>query len=221
VRLIDLYCSAGGATRGYQLAGFHVTGVDIVAQPNYVGDAFIQADALEVDLSGFDAIHASPPCQRYSAAAQIHDTSNDHPDLIDTTRERLQASGVPWVMENVERSPLRTTLMLCGSMFGLGVRRHRLFESDVLMLGPSCGSHAHWYASVFGGRCLGRQHVTHAGKGTRSQTWDKFDDELATARKAMGISWMNLAELSEAIPPAYSNFIGSRLKAVVLERSAA
>lgn len=138
-RLLDLFCGAGGCSKGYADAGFYVVGVDVEPQPNYPF-RFIQADALEFlregRWQGFDVIHASPPCQRYSAAAEIHDTSERHPDLIDPTRALLRATGLPWVMENVERAPLETTLRLCGSMFELGVLRHRLFESNVLMLGP-------------------------------------------------------------------------------------
>lgn len=222
-RLLDLFCCAGGAGKGYELAGFDVIGIDIEPQPNYPFK-FHQSDAVEFlrnavlapkmfERLHIDAIHASPPCQRYSAAAEIHDSSDQHPDLIPVVRDLLQRTGLPWVMENVERAPLNTTLVLCGSMFGLGVRRHRQFESNVLMLAPQCGSHDDWYASVFGGRCLGRQRVTgaKAGSGERTQTWDKFDDELVTAREAMGIDWMNLKELSEAIPPDYTEWIGRRL----------
>lgn len=216
-RLLDLFCCAGGASAGYARAGFDVVGVDISPQPRYPF-TFRQADALDVladreFVANFDAIHASPPCQHYSAAAEIHDTADQHPDLIPPVRSLLMDTGLPWVMENVERSTLATTLMLCGSMFGLGVKRHRLFESNVLLIGPTCGSHRLWHASVFGGRAVGRQRVTHGGPGVRSQTWDKFPDELATARDAMGIDWMNLAELSEAIPPAYTEFIGGQLLA--------
>jgi DNA (cytosine-5)-methyltransferase 1 len=123
-------------------------------------------------------------------------------------------------MENVERAPLNASLMLCGSMFGLGVKRHRLFESNVLMLGPPCGSHQEWYAGVFGGRCVGRQRVTKAGPGKRTQMWDKFEDELGTARRAMGIDWMTLPELSEAIPPDYTEWIGRHLLATLVRRVA-
>lgn len=223
VRLLDLFCGAGGAAMGYHRAGFDVVGVDINAQPRYPFE-LVKADALEWaadfwDL--FDVIHASPPCQRYSAAAEIHDSAEDHPDLIPPTRAFLRATGLPWVMENVERAPLNTSLVLCGSMFSLGVKRHRWFESNMLMLAPQCGSHDDWYASVFGGRCLGRQRVTGAapGSGARTQTWDKFDDELATAREAMGIDWMNLKELSEAIPPAYTEWIGTQLLAHLKENA--
>lgn len=221
-RLLDLFCCAGGATKGYQDAGFYVIGVDIDPQPNYVGDEFIEMDAVQV-LSNLveavelglipvvDAVHASPPCQRYSAAAEIHDSADAHPDLIPVVRGLLERTGLPWVMENVERAPMNTSLVLCGSMFGLGVRRHRQFESNVMLMSPPCGSHKQWHASVFGGRCVGRQRVTHAGPGKRAQTWDKFDDELAVAREAMGIDWMNLHELSEAIPSAYTEHIGRQL----------
>ena len=218
MRLLDLFCGAGGAAMGYHRAGFDVYGVDINPQPNYPFE-FVQADAMTFPFDGFDAIHASPPCQRYSAAANIHDTADTHPDLIPPTRARLERSGVPWVMENVERSTLNTTLILCGSMFGLGVRRHRLFESNVVVLTPPCGPHTRWYASVFGGRCVGRQHITNAGPGFRAQTWDKFDD-AGTASQAMGIDWMTLTELSEAIPPAYTEHIGRQLIAHLEEQAA-
>jgi DNA (cytosine-5)-methyltransferase 1 len=219
--LLDLFCKAGGAARGYQRAGFYVVGVDIEPQPRYAGDEFVQADALTFPLDGFDAIHASPPCQRYSAAAEIHDSAGQHPDLIPPIRARLRASGLPWVMENVARAPLDTSLVLCGSMFGLGVRRHRHFESSVLILAEPCGSHDDWYASVFGGRCVGRQRRTYAGPGLRQQTWDKFNDELATASRAMGIGWMTLEELGEAIPPAYTEHIGLQFMRYLEFRSAA
>src|SRR5215472_2155359 len=110
-RLLDLFCGAGGATKGYQRAGFHVTGVDIEPQPRYCGDEFIQADALEVladleFLAGFDVIHASPPCQAYSRTQRFHNVRHDHPDLLPPTRARLIASGLPYVIENVEGAPL-------------------------------------------------------------------------------------------------------------------
>lgn len=227
-RLLDLFCGAGGAAMGYHQAGFDVVGVDIKPQPNYPFE-FYQADALDLlrHFEGcgsgpcmaylwrkqFDAIHASPPCQRYSAAAEIHDSSERHPDLLPATVTALASQGLPWVIENVQRAPMPNAVTLCGSMFGLGVRRHRMFASNHLLMVPTCGSHSRWYASVFGGRCIGRQRVTGAdsGAGSRTQTWDRFDDELATGREAMGIGWMDLNELSEAIPPAYTEFIGARL----------
>lgn len=102
-RALDLFCCAGGTTRGLQMAGFHVTGVDIVRHKNYCGDAFIQADAMTVDLSGYDFIWASPPCQRYSTAQRLQ--KNEHPDLVGPIRERLRAAGAPWSIENVPGPP--------------------------------------------------------------------------------------------------------------------
>jgi DNA (cytosine-5)-methyltransferase 1 len=217
--LLDLFCGAGGASRGYADAGFDIVGVDINPQPRYPF-TFIQGDALEylaVHGQEFVAIHASPPCQRYSAAAAIHNSSDKHPALIEPTREALIDLGKPWVIENVQRAPLRSPITLCGSMFGLGVRRHRLFESSFSLPQLPCGSHADWYASVFGKRCVGRQRCTGAvtGSGKRTQTWEKFDNELAVASRAMGIDWMNLREMGESIPPAYTQWIGERLKAVL------
>ena len=113
MRLLDLFCGAGGAAMGYHRAGFEVVGIDIAPQPNYPFE-FVQADAMEFPLDGFDAIHASPPCQAYTALA-----TGKHPRLIEPMRERLASSGVPWVIENVVGAPLRQPVLLCGSMFGL------------------------------------------------------------------------------------------------------
>src|SRR5690606_32247689 len=129
---LDLFCKAGGASRGYQQAGFYVVGVDIEPQPNYCGDLFIQADALDVlnwadFLAQFDAVHASPPCQSYSVTASLHEAN--YPELIGPVRERLSLLGVPYAIENVVGAPLRDAVRLCGSSFGLGVRRHLLFET--------------------------------------------------------------------------------------------
>ena len=129
-RLLDLFCGAGGAARGYQLAGFHVTGVDIAPQPRYAGDEFVQADAMTWPLDGYDSIHASPPCQAYANVTAWRGLRDDHPDLVAATRVRLEAAGVPWVIENVPEAPVRRDLLLCGSQFGLRVRRHRAFETS-------------------------------------------------------------------------------------------
>lgn len=210
-RLVDLCGKAGGAARGYQRAGFYVVGVDIDPQPNYAGDEFIQADALTFSLEGFDAAHASPPCQGYvqwnNLNAERYGSRVEHPMLIEPIRARLEASGLPYVIENVVGAPLRTDLMLCGSMFGLGVRRHRLFESNLLLMGkPSC-AHAGVEVAVYG-KLDGRRIWTRAdGTEVRAAR------TLAQAQAAMGIDWMTWDELREAIPPAYTEFIGLQLLA--------
>ncbi len=219
--LLDLFCGAGGATKGYQRAGFHVIGVDINPQPHYVGDEFHQADALEFlgeALDKFypfnfaDAIHASPPCQRYSTTASLHD--NEYPDLIAPVRRLLEIAGedVPYVIENVIGSPLKNPFKLCGSSFGLNVWRHRVFETnwDIGMM-PPC-SHREFPAPI---------DVT--GTGSR-RIYDRLDGAGGNSRKprnlteageAMGIGWMSRVELSKAIPPAYTRFIGERMMAHV------
>jgi DNA (cytosine-5)-methyltransferase 1 len=132
-RLLDLFCGAGGAAMGYHRAGFDVVGVDVNPQPRYPFE-FVQADALTYPLEGFDAIHASPPCQPWTrktptwGRARVH--YPDHPQLIEPTRDRLHASGLPYVIENVVGAPLRAQVMLCGSMFGLRIQKHRLFEGN-------------------------------------------------------------------------------------------
>jgi hypothetical protein len=129
-RLLDLFCGAGGAAMGYYRAGFDVVGVDIKKQPNYPFE-FIWDDALEAvtDLAcGFDAIHASPPCQHYMRSGMVR--KDLAPDLVGQTRIALETAGLPWVIENVPGAPIRPDIVLCGSMFGLGVRRHRWFETN-------------------------------------------------------------------------------------------
>lgn len=194
-RALDLFCCAGGATRGLQLAGFHVTGVDIVRHKNYCGDAFIQADALTVDLSGYDFIWASPPCQRYSNAQRLQ--KNEHPDLVGPIRERLRATGTPWSIENVPGAPLINPVLLCGCMFGLQTYRHRLVESSFYVRPPN--HPAHEIPTTKMGRAPKDGEFIHV-VGNFSG--------VQKAREAMQIDWMNRDELREAIPPAYSEFIG-------------
>ena len=210
-RLLDLFCCAGGATRGYQLAGFHVVGVDIEPQPDYCGDEFIQDDALEFPLDGFDAIHASPPCQSFTAYRRKgHGVGDGYPDLIKPVRARLEQSGVPWVIENVAGAPLRNAVMLCGSSFGLDVRRHRYFESNVL--------------GLYGTHCLHQRQGRPVGvygdhpqddsdyrrpdgtrRGQKART-------ITEAQTALGIDWMTTwDDLADAIPPAYTEHIGRQL----------
>jgi DNA (cytosine-5)-methyltransferase 1 len=139
-RLLDLFCCAGGAARGYQRAGFYVVGVDHEPQPRYGGDEFVQADALTFPLDGFDAVHASPPCQMFSAYRRAMPGRGDehYVNHIPATRQRLDAWGGPWAIENVVGAPLENPVMFCGTGFGLDVQRHRLFESNVPMMSPGC-----------------------------------------------------------------------------------
>jgi hypothetical protein len=198
---------------GYHQAGFDVVGVDVWPQPNYPFVAF-QDEALDWLAQwqdegrhepgwGFDAIHASPPCQRWST--KTRDRAN-HPDLITPLRPLLEATGLPYVIENVPEAPLRRDLILCGSMFGLGVQRHRVFESNEPLMAPSCAhgqqparyriyDHGRWYTSRI-------VHVFGTGGGKGREHW----------QQAMGIDWTNdTDELREAIPPAYTELIGHQL----------
>lgn len=161
-RLLDLFCGAGGAARGYQQAGFYVVGVDNKPQPRYVGDEFIQADAMTFPLDGFDAIHASPPCQGYSIMRNLPWLRDkEYPMLIEPMRERLKAAGVPWVIENVMGAKLPAG-WLCGGMFGLPFYRHRAFESSFFWLQPA---HPRHRGTVRNGRTLGARarDIVHSG----------------------------------------------------------
>ncbi len=201
--LLDLFCGAGGAAMGYHRAGFDVVGVDIKPQPHYPFE-FFQRDALDYTASWmsdwcdgpayFDAIHASPPCQHYANVTRWRGNQADHPALIGPTRELLQASGLPWVLENVENTPIDPHYVLCGTMFGLPIRRHRWFEtSHALRMTPRACNH---------------------------QPGDKpfiHKQERAYA-DAMGCEWMTNREAREAIPPAYTEYIGGWLIGVLSER---
>lgn len=209
-RLLDLFCSAGGTTKGYQEAGFYVVGVDHKPQPRYVGDEFYQADALAFladhgNLTEFDAVHASPPCQAYSVTRSLHDAY--YPDLIDAVRARLQALCVSYVIENVVGSPLENCVTLCGSSFGLGVRRHRRFETNWTVWNPPrCAHHLQPEPlDVTGGG------PTKPGRTRTTGGVSRKPRNLAEAQKAMGIDWMTRAELNEAIPPAYTAWLGEQL----------
>jgi DNA (cytosine-5)-methyltransferase 1 len=185
---------------GLHEAGFDVVGVDIRPQPRYPFE-FHQADALTYPLEGFDFVWASPPCQRFSTMTRRWGRSQNHPDLIDPIRQRFLASGVPWVMENVPGAPMRNTVPLCGSMFGLGVRRHRVFESSFAMPQLPC-RHAEQ------GRAVG----VYGHAGGRSRRDGISFAGTAQWKEAMGIDWMVGSELAEAIPPAYGKWIGEQVK---------
>jgi DNA (cytosine-5)-methyltransferase 1 len=216
--LLDLYCGAGGAAMGYNRAGYDVVGVDIKPQRHYPF-TFIRADALEVVNAGagsFDVIHASPPCQKYSVLRNVN-AGREYPDLVGVTRELLETTGLPWVMENVPGAPTNTTFVLCGSMFGLGVngfqlRRHRVFESNVMMLTPQC-QHEGETIGVYG---HGPTDNRHGVRGRRGGYQGNKADNMA----AMDIDWMGRNELAQAVPPAYTEWIGAQmLRTVDAQRS--
>lgn len=196
-RLLDLFCGAGGAGYGYALAGFEVVGVDIKPQPHYPF-SFLQADAMSFPLHGFDVIHASPPCQAYSRCQRFLKKPDAYPDLLPAMRHRLLAAGVPWILENVVGAPMPSSVVLCGSMFGLQVIRHRLFESSHILFAPGACAHQ-GRTQEYGG-----PYVCVAGNMFR----------LEDARRAMGIAWMGCKEISQAIPPVYTQWLGRQLKEV-------
>jgi DNA (cytosine-5)-methyltransferase 1 len=207
--LLDLFCGAGGSAKGYHDAGFDVVGVDIEPQPNYPYE-FVQADALTFPFDGFDAVHASPPCQDHS---QLHRNygapSHGTGWMLAATRERFQRSGLPWVLENVTGAQMPTAFILCGASFGLGasgldLNRHRQFEVNFPILVPPCQHRR--------GKTIGVY-----GNGTNSWHLKKLGRCLSKAemREAMGIDWMRHAELTQAIPPAYTEFIGEQLLAAI------
>jgi DNA (cytosine-5)-methyltransferase 1 len=225
--LLDLFSGAGGCARGYQDAGFYVIGVDKVDQPRYAGDEFVIGDALDWLRTYLEdgvvlgheiaAIHASPPCQAHSDLAHHpQNRGNDYPELISPTRDLLLRTGLPYVIENVPGAPLINPTMLCGSAFGLGVKRHRLFETSFPMMSPGCA---------------------HGGRPKRFKVW-RHGKEIVSAfvpvygtgggkaaehwNDAMGVDWMTRRELSQAIPPAFTEHIGSYLpQAIQLQKAAA
>lgn len=207
MRLLDLFCCAGGAGTGYHRAGFEVVGVDKVHQPRYPFE-FHQADALEYLAEHgheFDAIHASPPCQRHSTMTIRWGRQEEHPNLIGPTRKALMSLGKPYVMENVVGAPLCNAVVLCGSMFGLRsgewqLQRHRLFESNIMLWTPGECRHKGRALAVYG----------HAG-GTSRRDGIRFPGTGAWP-EGMGIDWMTGEELAEAIPPAYTEWIGKQLR---------
>lgn len=202
LRLLDLYCGAGGAAMGYHRAGFaEIVGVDIAPQPRYPF-TFVQGDAIEYALAHgheFDVLHASPPCQRYSSLKSM--TRRDYPDLIAPTRDALIRSGKPYVIENVPDAPLVGPIMLCGLMFGLRVLRHRLFETNFALAAPAHPKHDVRCAPQGRRASVSRPLVTVTGHFAG----------IAYAREAMGIGWMTRDELAQAIPPAYTEYIGRHL----------
>lgn len=203
-RLLDLFCGAGGAGMGYNLAGFDVVGVDINPQPRYPFDNF-QDDALEfLDKhgAGFDAIHASPPCQAYTPLGALH-RHKVYPDLVAVTRMMLDALGTPYVIENVMAAPLDKdrSVTFCGGMFGLRTYRHRRFESRLELTAPEHPKHVTLTAtSQRKARWAEGWHVSVTG-----------DVGTYVGPEAMGINWMTGNELCQAIPPTYTEYVGRQL----------
>ena len=210
-KLLDLFCCAGGAATGYHHAGFTVTGVDITDQPNYPFE-FIRADSLKLNndfISSFDAIHASPPCQAYSVTAKRTGMGNMWPKLIEPVRNMLKRSKKPYVIENVYGAPLQNPIILCGTMFPeLRVIRHRLFEIN--WPAPTLPPHRpHPLCHTLDKR---KNHYGHTDEWhDYVQVTGGGNCTVAAAQDAMQISWMRKHELNEAIPPAYTKFIGRAL----------
>ncbi|MFH2075131.1 MAG: DNA cytosine methyltransferase [Pseudomonadota bacterium] len=204
-RLLDLFCGAGGAAMGYHRAGFDVVGVDIKPQKHYPF-WFIQGDALKAEFDDFDAIHASPPCQAHSALRHLY-PEKDYECFIDRIRERLVKWGGPYVIENVPGAPLRNPVMLCGSSFGLRVRRHRLFESTIPLKALPCNHKDQGRpidVSGTGGRRVNRRKNDHGGNTNKPRS-------IEEARSAIGIDWADRYGISQAIPPAYTEWIGKQM----------
>ncbi len=214
-----MFCKAGGAAKGYQQAGFYVVGVDITNQPNYCGNEFIQADAIQflktTDLSRFDVIHASPPCQAHTKAQQLAKARNngkypEHPDLISQTRDLLIKSGKPYIIENVPGAPLINPVKLSGTQFKyLYTQRQRLFESNIPLHEPEQAPikkktpPAGWGVGEDG-------FISICGSGGVNGMNAK-QITLYWGFALGGIDWMTRAELAEAIPPAYTEFIGKQI----------
>jgi DNA (cytosine-5)-methyltransferase 1 len=229
--LLDLFCCAGGASVGYARAGFRPVGVDIVPQPHYPYE-FYQDDALRVldlllscrrwngyRLSDFTAIHASPLCQGYSCSrflARVAAKSYEPvPLLIPHVRKRLEASGLPWIIENVPGADLPDALELCGSLFGLPIQRHRWFSSSLLLFAPGSCQHIPGFYNVVGGKVRGYGSLASAktyqdSKGRTCKREGYYP--LSTGLAAMGVDWpMTLTELSQAVPPPYTEYLGRQL----------
>jgi DNA (cytosine-5)-methyltransferase 1 len=226
-RLLDLFCGAGGCSVGYDRAGFEVTGVDIRPQPHYpFPERFVQADALEyVAAHGheYDAIHASPPCQAFTQMSARWrgkgGPTDDHQDLLTPTRALMHRFRQPWIIENVQgaRNHMQATVVLHGGMFGLGVHRPRLFESNVLLWAPKAPRTV-LPIGVYGARPDGRTTYRYRNNGNmKGKSLIRAAKSIEEAREVMGIPWMDWHEIKEAVPPAYTEWLGRQLLPVGCE----
>lgn len=208
-RLLDLFCGAGGCSVGYARAGFEVVGVDLHPQSNYPFE-FHEADAMTYPLDGFDAIHASPPCHAYSSLNAPN--GRDYPELIAPTRERLIASGLPYVIENVAgaKGEMRSPTLLCGSMVGLPIRRHRLFETNWYLMAPPCQH------GVEVPRFRMRNHGKTYLNGVIAVYGDGGSKHRHLWREAMEMPWATNDEIAQAVPPAYTELVGHQLLSHVM-----
>lgn len=214
LKLLDLFCGAGGASMGYAMAGFDVTGIDVKHGKRYPF-TYIKGDVKDYlnpeFLSQFDVIAASPPCQTFSATQHLRNAqgkSTTKVNMIPEVREALIQSGKPYIIENVPNAPLINPVQLCGSHFGLKVRRHRLFESNVQLVGTGCnhkeqGKPVGIYGSM-------RDEIPNGGHTAKTM------DE---ANAAMGIDWMIWTELVESIPPVYTHYLGKQICDVIHSNS--
>ena len=198
-RLLDLFCGAGGAAMGYHRAGFEVVGVDNKPQPHYPFE-FHQADALTYPLDGYDAYHASPPCQAYSSCTKMEQRKN-YQKLINATRDKLLGTGKPFVIENVlgAKKELKANLLLCGTMFGLPIHRHRLFEMfpSIMILSTPCKK---------------KSDVVYITGSRRDKNGNYVTEPSSQERKdIMDMQWATISEIDEAIPPVYTEYIGKYL----------
>lgn len=217
-KVLDLFCGKGGATRGYQLAGHHVVGVDLLDSAGYIGDDYCQGDAVAYALAHareFDFVHASPPCQGFSTCTpDVHRAK--YPDLITPIRRILTDAGVPFVIENVipaiKAAPMKRHLVLCGEMFGLRVIRHRVFEFGNI---PALLSPTHLPHNPGGTKGAGRRsRGTYSAEGYYFGVYGSGADRgsIREWQDAMEIDWMTQRhELAESIPPAYTRYIGERV----------
>lgn len=207
MKLLDLFCGVGGASVGYHQAGFEVYGVDLKHGKRYPF-TYLRADVLDVlrdeeYINQFDVIHASPPCQTHSITKHLRNAqgkSTSKIDLIPETRAALIASGKPYIIENVPGSPLINPIQLCGSSFGLKVRRHRLFESNMPLIGSKCDHKAQ-----------GRPVGVYGSLNDEIPKGGKTASTIDEARKAMDMDWAIWTELVEAIPPAFTKYLGGQI----------